>query len=282
MPAQPRKKTQARKRTRRAVVSRVRSSARRSRGARAVGAPRSPAQVRAAGARARARIQKTTELVGAARKRGGRSGSEPSDECYTPRWVSRLAREVLVKIDLDPASCAHANRRVRARRWYGKKQDGLKRRWRGRVFLNFPFSRPLPWVQKLIASYDAGDVTAAFVVCNARTGSGWFNLLTARAYRRELTKRIRFWGPATTAKDTGRMDQMLFYLGPHPERFAAATELLGRLIPPTATQTVTLAAVRTCEVCKRSLEGRRSHAKTCGGACREQKRRDRIAASIAA
>jgi hypothetical protein len=41
-------------------------------------------------------------------------------------------------IDLDPASCAEANERVRAKQYFTKDMDGLKQDWTGSVFLNPP------------------------------------------------------------------------------------------------------------------------------------------------
>jgi hypothetical protein len=47
-------------------------------------------------------------------------------------------------IDLDPASCATANETVRARTFYSRKDDGLKRPWFGRVWLNPPYGKFWP------------------------------------------------------------------------------------------------------------------------------------------
>lgn len=270
MPARTTKKAQARRRSARAVVSRLRRASHRSKG-RAVVKRRPPAR--------RSRVHKASEAYRrpaaerlGTRARGVLVGSKPSDECYAPRWLAALAREVLGAIDLDPASCAHANRVIRAQRWYGKRQDGLKRRWRGRVYLNKPFSQPAPWVRKLIASFDSRDVSAAFLVCNSRTGSRWFDLLSRRAWRCELLKRVQFWGPATKKKQTGRLDQVLFYLGPSPERFSALCAPHGRIYPPSVTPAVTPGA-RVCAVCPRLLQGRRSDSDTCSHACRQRKYR---------
>lgn len=270
MPARTTTKAQARKRSARAVVSRLRRAARRSKG-RAVVKPPARTRRRRVYEASEAYRRPAAERLGT-RPRGVLVGSKPSDECFAPRWLAQLAREVLGAIDLDPASCAHANRVIRARRWYGKRQDGLKRRWRGRVYLNKPYSRPAPWVRKLIASFDSRDVSAAFVVCNSRTGSKWFDLLSRRACRCELLKRVRFWGPATKQKQTGRLDQVLFYLGPSPERFAALCAPHGRIYPPSVTPAVTPGS-RVCAVCPRLLQGRRADSDTCSHACRQRKYR---------
>lgn len=53
-------------------------------------------------------------------------------------------------IDLDPASSEAANGRVKARKWIGKSQCGLRTAWIGRnVFINPPYSRTsiLRWAE---------------------------------------------------------------------------------------------------------------------------------------
>lgn len=61
-----------------------------------------------------------------------------TQEHYTPSNVVEAARRVMGGIDLDPASCAVANERVRAVQWIGLPADGLALPWHGRVFLNPP------------------------------------------------------------------------------------------------------------------------------------------------
>lgn len=199
-----------------------------------------------------------------------------SDECFTPAdWV-RVARDVLGSIDLDPASNADAQRVVRAERFYTIDDDGLAQHWSGRVWMNPPYSRPGPWVAKLLASYVAGDVIAAVALLNARTGSGWFRSLASHAWRCEKSQRIRFWGPGTTAGGTGRMDSCFFYLGLEPERFCAAFARFGHIVPPAAV-TLGVTGALNCAVCSRPLNGMRSDSDTCSSRCRQRRYRLRKA-----
>jgi hypothetical protein len=75
-----------------------------------------------------------------------------SPEWFTPADYVEAAREVLGAIDLDPASHAEANRIVRARRFYTEKQNGLRRPWSGRGFINPPGGLvPAFWCRLMLA-----------------------------------------------------------------------------------------------------------------------------------
>jgi hypothetical protein len=123
--------------------------------------------------------------------------SSESAEHYTPKDIVERARLALGGIDLDPASCAEANRVVQAENYFTAEEDGFVRGWRGRVFLNPPgglsdnLQRPvkakcrengscgLPighthegvqsnqkkWWYKLAREYESGNVTTAIFVC---------------------------------------------------------------------------------------------------------------------
>jgi ParB family chromosome partitioning protein len=101
---------------------------------------------------------------------------DKSPEWYTPPQYVDLVRDVLDEIDLDPASCAEANRIVRATRCYDVRDNGLTKRWHGRVFLNPPYGRNIvdKFVAKLIAEYEAGITTAAILLVPAHTQTEWF------------------------------------------------------------------------------------------------------------
>jgi hypothetical protein len=69
------------------------------------------------------------------------------DDYYTPRWVFDTMG---LTFDLDPCSPPGGVPWVPAARYFTKADDGLARDWFGRVWLNPPFSRPGPWVDRFL------------------------------------------------------------------------------------------------------------------------------------
>jgi hypothetical protein len=87
--------------------------------------------------------------------------SHDSPEWYSPSNYVEAARRVMGVIDLDPASHPEANVHIRARRIYTAADDGLSRKWRGRIFLNPPGGFvPEFWI-KLLEEYRYGRVDQA-------------------------------------------------------------------------------------------------------------------------
>lgn len=162
----------------------------------------------------------------------GPSPLRKSDEWYTPPAVIALVRRVLGTIDLDPASCAYAQKHVvRATVWYDREANGLERAWLGRVFLNPPYSSPLvgQFTGKLVEEFDAGRVKEAICVVNNATDTKWFKRLFDR-FASCFTGRIRFY--RSDRKSTQpRLGQVFFYLGENGQRFAEVFSSIGRVVP---------------------------------------------------
>jgi hypothetical protein len=107
--------------------------------------------------------------------------------------------------------------------YYTAEQDGLVQPWRGRVWLNPPYSRDLiaPFVGKLLAEHATGNVSAAILLVHARTDAGWFHDALAVAPAICLTRgRISFERPDGTG-DSPPVGSAFFYLGGQPGRFGA-------------------------------------------------------------
>ena len=103
-------------------------------------------------------------------------------EWFTPAEYIDAARLMMGGIDLDPASCHVANETVRAATYYTAEDDGLTLPWFGRVWLNPPYSQPHveQFVDRLIEHLDSEEVTAACVLTNNGTETGYGQKLIAR------------------------------------------------------------------------------------------------------
>jgi hypothetical protein len=108
----------------------------------------------------------------------GLMGASDDEEWYTQPAYIEAARRVMGDIDLDPASCAEANKTVRARWYMTGLENGLEQEWRGRVFMNPPFGDAGPlFVTKLIEGYEHGQIEQAVLLCAARVDTLWFQPL---------------------------------------------------------------------------------------------------------
>ena len=153
------------------------------------------------------------------------------EEWFTPKTIVDAARSVLGRIDLDPASCQQANAVVKAGRYFTVKDDGLRQAWRGRVFLNPPYSRVKiqTFIEKLIAHVENGTVTEAIVVVNSEVEVKWFRSLAAvSAAVCFPTGRVRFWKPGK-GTGTSPLGQAIVYAGRRPKKFERAVRRFGHV-----------------------------------------------------
>jgi DNA N-6-adenine-methyltransferase Dam len=105
--------------------------------------------------------------------------SSASVEWYTPARYLEGVRQVLDKIDLDPASSTEANAVVRASKIFTKDDDGLQQAWFGRVFMNPPYGRTDDGKGSLAgafcrnAEYKCGNVEACIILVNSLHSQSW-------------------------------------------------------------------------------------------------------------
>lgn len=143
------------------------------------------------------------------------------NEWYTPAQYVDLAREVLEEIDLDPASCAFANETVKARLFYSEENDGLSRTWRGRVWMNPPYSAELVarFTEKFVNEYNDGNITEGIVLVNNATETAWFvNMAKAASAVVFPRGRIRYQSP-TRESLAPLQGQAFLYFGDRRGRF---------------------------------------------------------------
>ena len=159
-----------------------------------------------------------------------RMQSSETNEWYTPGEHIEAARRVLGTIDLDPASSLKANQTVQAARIYTQDDDGLNQPWKGRLWLNPPYGgKAGAFVERLVAEYGDGDVTAAVVLVSSHsTDTRWFeplwNFVLCFSYGR-----IPFVSSDGHA-DAPTHGSVFAYLGPEPYQFAAEFGQFGAVV----------------------------------------------------
>jgi len=150
------------------------------------------------------------------------------NEWYTPADYIKAAKAVMGDIDLDPASSDVANSVVGAYKFYTEADNGLSKRWSGRVWMNPPYAQPLiaQFAERLAESFAAGDVTEACVLVNNATETAWCSALITPASAICFPRgRIKFWHPR---KESAPLQgQLIIYLGPRPADFRAEFRQFG-------------------------------------------------------
>jgi hypothetical protein len=161
-------------------------------------------------------------------------GNSGNAEWFTETKYLQLARTVLGAIDLDPASCAAAQRRVRAEKFFTKFDDGLSKEWYGRAWLNPPFSRPLikRFTDKLLEEHAAGRVSAAIMLTNAYTSNKWFQKagLAATAICFTKGRSLKFVDANGTLSNPPTQGQAFFYFGRRLQLFARTFSNVGFIV----------------------------------------------------
>lgn len=150
-------------------------------------------------------------------------------EWYTPPHIIRKVHDLMGGIDLDPASSARANERVKAAAFYDAADNGLSWDWYGRVFLNPPYARKLidQFIFRLLTSYQMGFCTEWVTLTNNVTETKWAQDLLGAAHCVCFIKgRIRFEN-AHGKKSGPLQGQMLCYGGENTKRFHRIFEDIG-------------------------------------------------------
>ena len=155
-------------------------------------------------------------------------------EWYTPAKYIEAAKAVLGGIDLDPASCAKAQKVVRADNFFSEEDDGLKQEWGGTVWLNPPYKTPLiaNFIDKLVSERQSGRVTSAILLTNNATDTGWFHAAMAACSAVCFTRgRISFYNEEGESR-MPTCGQAFFYFGDHVARFAEVFKEIGSIVEP--------------------------------------------------
>ena len=139
-----------------------------------------------------------------------------NEEWYTPQKYIDMAREVMGGIDLDPASNDFANKTVNATTYYTKEDDGLSKEWKGRIWLNPPYSSI---ISKFIDKICASNIEA-IVLTNNSTDTKWFQQAAINCDAICFTHgRINFYNNEQK-KSSPTNGQSFFYFGNNKTRFS--------------------------------------------------------------
>lgn len=154
------------------------------------------------------------------------------NEWYTPADCIELARKVLGVIDLDPASSDLAQETVKAEKYFTAAENGLNHIWKGRVFLNPPYSQPDIglFVAKLVAEIRLGNVAEAILLTHNYTDTTWFHHAASVCKSLCFTRgRIRFHDDEGK-KCSPTQGQAFFYFGNNAKRFAEVFSAIGLIL----------------------------------------------------
>jgi ParB family chromosome partitioning protein len=135
-------------------------------------------------------------------------------------------------IDVDPASCAVANIRVGARRFFSADDNGLVQEWLGNVWMNPPYAQPhiAAFCTKLIAEFNAGRTRQACVLVNNATETQWFQtLLAGAAAVCFINGRVKFLDPAGNP-GAPLQGQAALYFGENVDAFGAHFSAFGKVM----------------------------------------------------
>ena len=147
-------------------------------------------------------------------------------EWYTPPEIIEAARTAMGGIDLDPASSDVAQETVKAKRYFTIEDDGLSKQWKGRTWLNPPYSTELlgKFVEKVLTSKGP---TCVLVNNTTETKSGQALLEQADAAC-FFNGRVRFLGPKESTSPL--QGQMLVGLRVNAEAFRASFSPMGAIL----------------------------------------------------
>jgi phage N-6-adenine-methyltransferase len=154
-------------------------------------------------------------------------------EWYTPVEHIERARRVLGEIDVDPASHPLAQKRVKATQFFTKSDDGLKREWRGKVWLNPPYAQPdiELFIDKMLLELGAGRATEAILLTDNSTDTVWAQKAALAASLTCFTRgRIPFESP-TRGVAAPVQGSAFFYFGGYGDRFAREFADVGVIYP---------------------------------------------------
>ena len=167
--------------------------------------------------------------VNHARSRPYVMNNSHNDEWYTPEKYIEMARRVLKKIDLDPASCAYANKTVKAVQYFSIEDDGLQHTWNGNVWMNPPYGSKLigKFADKFATEFRDGHIREGIVLVNNATDSKWFRQLAKEASAIVFVNGRITFNSSTQESKRPLQGQAFLYFGTQKEAFMKEFSAIG-------------------------------------------------------
>ena len=106
--------------------------------------------------------------------------------------------------------------------WPAPPWDGLKVIWRGKAFVNPPYSKDVgEWLEKGIGEIAAGNCSVAVYLLHSRTGTSWFHkYILGRAQEiRFYRGRVAFPLPGKLRVEPAPFDSVIVAFYPEPRRW---------------------------------------------------------------
>lgn len=152
------------------------------------------------------------------------------DEWYTPKKIIRLVKRLMKEIDVDPASSKTANRIIGAKKYYTKEEDGLKQEWKGRVWMNPPYSQPLvtKFCNLFVEKHISGEISEGCVLVNNATETRFYQNMMQHCRAICFVKgRIKFVDANGESTGAPLQGQTILYFGEYVDSFAEVFSELG-------------------------------------------------------
>jgi len=163
-----------------------------------------------------------TKVADAGRKENRYAGITGENDWYTPTLYIEMARQVMGGIELDPASSEHANKVVRADRYFTKEENGLAQSWQCKTFFcNPPYEKGViqQFVEKFHKEYRAGHINQAIWLVPADITTRWQQMFIEHSAALAFAKqRVKFYNPSGKTQP-GHLGSFFYYYGTSPHTF---------------------------------------------------------------
>lgn len=184
-------------------------------------------------------------------------------ERYTDEDIMILVREFFGEIDLDPASCAEANKIVKAVHYFTKENDAFTEEWiADKLWLNHPFTRGekackikckkkicndekykhyrgycidedipsnLDWINKLLIEHSLDNINESLNITFVSSSEAWCQKLLDAGIQCFIAGRTKYKSPNGGTEKSPPKGSMITYIGSRKEEFKRAFSKIGSI-----------------------------------------------------